>query len=325
MTNSAGAAVQNSVAENAAGEGSGPDNGPAAATSASDVERGSADRFETPSGKNEKTENFPVGSFLLAPEHRPHVATYYAFARAIDDIADDPALPAFEKISRLRGYEAALVNDIPPGEGYDKATALRSSMVETGVPTKHGVDLVAAFIQDAEKNRYATWDELLGYCALSANPVGRYLLDLHGEDPQAYRYSDALCTVLQIVNHLQDCREDLDEIDRVYVIGNWMTKESVVVDDIAGAQLTPGLRKVVDQMLDGCDALMQDARKLPSALQSKRLAMESAVIVRIADRLIALLRAQDPLAMRVKLSKFDVAVAGLSGSIAGFFSSGKGA
>ena len=151
---------------------------------------------ETPSGKGAKDENFPVGSFLLPKRLRPHVATYYAFARAIDDIADNGDLASEEKIRRLTAFDEVLTGRRPAQEGYEKAASLRQSMLETEISTQHGSDLVAAFIQDSRKNRYANWDELLGYCNLSANPVGRYLLDLHGEDKSAYRYSDALCTVL---------------------------------------------------------------------------------------------------------------------------------
>lgn len=279
---------------------------------------------ETPSGKGAKDENFPVGSFLLPKHLRPHVATYYAFARAIDDIADNPALSSDEKIKRLCAFDSALKGEPGFGAEFQKAHALRESMAATNVTTKHGSDLVAAFVQDAQKNRYATWDELLGYCALSANPVGRYLLDLHEEDPVGYRYSDALCTVLQIVNHLQDCADDKRELDRVYVLTDWLAEENGEVDDIDRPALSEGLRAVMDRMLDGCDALMVDARKLPSALTSKHLAMESAIIVRLADRLISLLRKGDPLASRVALSKFDFASAGLRGAAAGFFSAGKG-
>ena len=279
---------------------------------------------ETPSGKGAKDENFPVGSFLLPKHLRPHVTTYYAFARAIDDIADNPALSSDEKIRRLRAFESALKGEAGFGAEFQKAHALRESMAATGVTTKHGSDLVAAFVQDAQKNRYATWDELLGYCALSANPVGRYLLDLHEEDPAGYRYSDALCTVLQIVNHLQDCADDKRELDRVYILTDWLAEENGEVDDIDRPALSEGLRAVMDRMLDGCEALMVDARKLPSALTSKHLAMESAIIVRLADRLISLLRNGDPLASRVALSKIDFASAGLRGAAAGFFAAGKG-
>jgi squalene synthase HpnC len=279
---------------------------------------------ETPSGKGAKDENFPVGSFLLPRRLRPHVAKFYAFARAIDDVADNANLSPEEKISRLRAFDAVLTGETPHSAGYEKALALRESLLETDVTTKHGSDLIAAFVLDATKNRYASWEEVLGYCELSANPVGRYLLDLHGEDKAGYRYSDALCTVLQIVNHLQDCGDDRRELDRVYVIEPWLRGEGGAIEDLDEAQSTTALNTVKHRMLDGCDALMIDARKLPAALTSKHLAMESAVIVRLADRLIALLRAGDPLATRVALSKLDFASAGLRGAVAGFFEAGKG-
>lgn len=250
------------------------------------------------------------------------MATYYDFARAIDDIADNGALPPEDRISRLKAMEAALNGAPGYGAGFEKALMLRASMAETNVSTKHGSDLIAAFVQDCKKFRYDTWEELLGYCALSANPVGRYLLDLHGEDVSGYRYSDALCTVLQIVNHLQDCAEDKRDLDRVYVIRDWLKEEGGEVDMIDAPALTPALRSVMDRMLDGCDALMVDARQLPAALKSKHLAMESAVIVNLAGRLIALLRKGDPLATRVALTKLDFARAGFGGMISGFFKAG---
>ncbi len=280
---------------------------------------------ETPSGKGAKDENFPVGSFLLPKHLRPHVAIFYAFARAIDDIADNADLTPEEKIKRLTAFDAALNGAADYGEAYHKAHALRESLAETGVTTKHGSDLVAAFILDAEKSRYQSWDELIGYCELSANPVGRYLLDLHGEDKAGYRYSDALCTVLQITNHLQDCSDDKRELDRIYVIGDWLAEEGEDFSVVERDAVSPGFRKVMDRMLDGCEELMKDARKLPSALTSRHLAMESAVIVRLADRLIQILRKGDPLARRVALNKVDFASAGLRGGAAGFFQAGKGA
>ncbi|MEM6467341.1 MAG: squalene/phytoene synthase family protein, partial [Pseudomonadota bacterium] len=157
---------------------------------------------ERPSGKSAETENFPVGSFLLPAPLRPHVMAFYGFARAIDDVADAGDLEPDEKIRRLQGFGAALEgqNDDP---AYDKAIRLRASLLETDVPTRHGLDLISAFEQDAVKGRYGSWDELMDYCDRSASPVGRYLLDLHGEDPAGYPASDALCNALQVINHLQ--------------------------------------------------------------------------------------------------------------------------
>lgn len=279
---------------------------------------------ETPSGKGAKDENFPVGSFLLPKRLRPHVATYYAFARAIDDIADNESLSDSEKIKRLKAFDAALRGEAGYGAEYEKAHALRESMRATGVSTIHGSDLVAAFVQDCEKRRYQSWDELLGYCRLSANPVGRYLLDLHGEDKRGYRYSDALCTILQITNHLQDCGDDRRSLDRVYVIEPWLAEARGGIADLDQPSASPALRRAMDRMLDGCEALMADARALPAALKSRHLAMESAVIVNLAGRLIAILRKGDPLATRVALTKFDFAKAGLGGAVTGFFAAGTG-
>lgn len=286
---------------------------------------GEANAIETPSGKGAGDENFPVGSYLLPRALRPHVARFYAFARAIDDIADDPSLPDADKARRLRAFDAALRGEPGYGEAYHKAHRLRESMIETKVPTSHGSDLIAAFIQDCEKRRYQSWEELIGYCEKSANPVGRYLLDLHGEDRSGYRYSDALCTVLQIVNHLQDMKDDKKALDRVYVIEPWLIEEGGDLSDIDGRTESAALRRTINRMLDGCESLMADARRLPSVLTSRSLAMESAVIVRLADRLIALLRKGDPISGRVALTKLDFAVAGVVGAVEGLLAAGKGA
>src|SRR5690606_15026222 len=149
----------------------------------------------------------------------------------------------------------------PAGDrpGLEKATRLRESLAVTGVPAVRGTDLVAAFKQDAVKLRYADWSELLGYCRLSANPVGRYLLDLHGEHPDGYAASDALCTALQILNHLQDCQDDYRKLDRVYLPGDWLAAERLDVAVLDGVASPPGLRRVLDRCLDGVDRLLHEA------------------------------------------------------------------
>jgi len=268
---------------------------------------------ETPSGKSTASENFPVGSFLLPARLRPHVARFYAFARAIDDIADNPALAAADKIARLDGFAAALAGKAA-GPGYEKAERLRESLAATGVTAQHGLDLIAAFKRDAVTLRYADWRELIdGYCMLSAAPVGRYLLDLHGESRDGYRASDALCNALQVLNHLQDCQDDYRQLDRVYLPQDWLAAAGVGVEALDASAAGPGMRRVIDQCLDGTDALIAEAQRLPGQLRSRRLAMESAVIVRIAETLSRLLRRRDPLAGRVKLSKLQFAGCGLAG------------
>ncbi len=278
---------------------------------------GTAATAETPSGKWSGDENFPVGSWLLSARLRPHVAAFYALARTTDDIADNPDLAPDEKLRRLNGFLDALQSDGAADPAYATAARARDSMAACGVTTRHLADLIDAFKQDATRGRYADWYDLMGYCNRSAAPVGRFLLDLHGEDPAHWIASDALCNALQVLNHLQDCKDDYLALDRVYLPHDRMTAHGAVLADLAADRASPALRNVLDDALAGVDDLMVRARMLPGRLRSRRLAMESAVIVRLADRLAALLRAGDPIAGRVALRKSDFAACGLRGILAG--------
>lgn len=279
---------------------------------------------ETPSGKSAQTENFPVGSFLLAPKHRPVVAAFYAFARAADDIADNPALAPDEKIARLNGFERGLDAHGAVDAGYEKAARLAAALRAAELSDRHARALLSAFRQDALKQRYASWAELVDYCTRSADPVGRFLLDLHGEDPAGYRQSDALCTALQVLNHLQDCGEDRREMDRVYVPLDWLAAHGGRIEDLDQPAASPALAKTLAVMLENTRALIAVAKGLPRALRSKTLAMESAVIVGLAERLAQRLDGADPLARRIKLSKWDFLAQGGRGVIWGLLSAGKG-
>jgi len=175
------------------------------------------DSIETPSGKGAAGENFPVGSFLLPRALRPHLAAFYAFARAADDIADNPALAPVDKIARLDRMAKALEGAQGGDSAPEKARRMRESLAVTDVSPRHCLDLLDAFRQDAVKSRYEDWHDLLDYCNRSAAPVGRYLIDLHGEDRALWPPADALCNALQVLNHLQDCGEDYRAMDRVYI------------------------------------------------------------------------------------------------------------
>lgn len=265
----------------------------------------------TPSGKNKGTENFPVGSILIRPDLRPHVHAYYRWARMADDIADNPALAPEDKVARLDLMEAALKD--PARRDVQVAAEMRESLRATNVPEVDCTDLLVAFRWDATKLRYDDWADLMKYCRYSASPVGRYLLDVHGEDPVGKHYSDALCDALQVINHLQDCKDDYLEMNRVYVPLDHLTAEGIGVEALGEPRCSPALRRVLDRLLDETAELMQRARKLPAALRDTRLRCESATIVRLADTLIQHLRRRDPLAERVKLKKPAVAWCAIQG------------
>ncbi len=269
--------------------------------------------IEHGSGKDKGDENFPVGSWLIARRLRPHIHAYYAFARQADDIADAPDLPPLDRISRLDAMADAL-NGIRP-DASPSAARLRDSLAVTRVDPRHATDLLVAFRDDATRLRYPNWDALMGYCSHSAMPVGRYVLDLHGEDPRkVYPPSDALCAALQVLNHLQDCAADLASLDRCYLPDDLLAANGASVDDLRRDRATPGLRRVLDALLDRVDALHATARALPGQVRDRRLRLECAVIVGLSQRLARRLRTGDPLAGRVKLTRGD-AVASLIAAV----------
>ena len=255
------------------------------------------------SGKDRGDENFPVGSRLISAKYRPHIHAYYTFARNADDIADSRTLSPEEKIERLDIMEAVLLGK--RHEGAPSAIKLRESLATTRVPSVHATELLIAFRRDATKNRYATIDELYNYCRYSAVPVGRYVIDLHKESLRCYSSSDALCTALQVLNHMQDCGKDLAELDRCYMPQALLDHFQSSVDDIRGSKETPALRRVFTTLLDRIDRLLLAASELPEIAKDRRLRMETGVIYGLAKRLRRRLSDNDPLAKRVKLSKLD--------------------
>jgi farnesyl-diphosphate farnesyltransferase len=279
-----------------------------ASSSNSDTEYSTA---EHASGKGAGDENFPVGSLLIPPHLRHHVHCFYRFARNADDVADAADLAPIEKLRRLDCMAAAL--DGASGDEAPSASSMRQSLLETGIDPTHCHELLAAFRQDAQKTRYADWQELMDYCRLSAAPVGRYLLDLHGEAKDTWPASDALCAALQVINHLQDCAADYRQLDRVYLPGDWLAEEGIGVDALSESAANAALRRVIDRCLIATQALIDEAQRLPGKVRHLSLRCETAIIVALAQRLVDLLRQQDPVATKVKLRPLAIGAAVVSG------------
>ena len=265
---------------------------------------GAAERLKAPT-KTRFGENFPVASRLVPAALRGHVHAFYLCVRAADDIADDPDRPAAEKTALLEAMDAALQGEGTPDPVTRTAFDLTASLNETGVTNQHARHLLQAFMLDVTKRRYRNWSDLLNYCRCSAAPVGRYLLDLHGEDKSIWPATDALCMALQILNHLQDCKDDYLTLDRVYIPQPWLRAEGIDVDALGADAAGPALRKVIDRTLDRTDELIEQARKAPPLLKNRGLRLETAFITAIAARLSAKLRRRDPVAGRVELNGLD--------------------
>jgi squalene synthase HpnC len=248
------------------------------------------------SGKGHGDENFPVASRLIRPALRGPVLTFYRFARAADDVADHPRASAEDKLSELDRMEAGLGGEAgasPEGE------ALHAVLRARGLTDQHALDLLEAFRRDVTKRRYANWDELMDYCRYSAAPVGRFVLDLHGESRAVWPANDALCTALQVINHLQDCAKDYRALDRVYIPLDVMQANDVGVEALDAACASAALRQVIAGLAQSTGVLLQRSRPFAGQIVDRRLSLEVGVIQALAESLAGRLVRRDPLSERV--------------------------
>ena len=274
-------------------------------------------QVESPSGKDADYENFPVGSWLISPRLRSHVHIFYHFARVIDDVADNSFLTPEEKLVRLSGFHDAIDGFNSDNPDFIAGHRMRSSLIETNSNPKHCFDLIKAFKQDVVKNRYQNWEELIDYCLLSAAPVGRYLLDLHGESADKYFAADALCSALQVLNHLQDCKDDFYDLNRIYLPLAFFKEEAIVYNALKTQRSCRNFRLGIEKILSSTNTLIKDAKSLPRSLLSRRLSMETQSIINIADKLSKKLSENDPLLNRIKLTKTQYLFCCILGGIKG--------
>ncbi|HEY1735476.1 MAG TPA: squalene synthase HpnC [Methylovirgula sp.] len=261
------------------------------------------DALELAATKTHRDENFPVASGLIAAKHRPIILAFYRFVRAADDVADNETLTGPEKIAALDRFEAALLGK---EDGVEAARPLRAMLAERGLSPRHAQDLLHAFRMDAVKQRYANFDELMHYCAYSANPVGRFVLTVHGESERTWPANDALCSALQIINHLQDCGEDYRNLDRVYIPQDAMEREGTNVEALAADKASPALLACIHKVAARTEDLLTNGMELFPVVQNLRLSLETAVIARLAKVLVRGLQTRDPLSEKVHLSKPEV-------------------
>ncbi|MEO8300463.1 MAG: squalene synthase HpnC [Rhizomicrobium sp.] len=256
------------------------------------------------SGKGHNDENFPVASFLIAPRHRPPVLAFYKFVRAADDVADSASAPADEKLALLEQMRLSLVGE---SDFVPEGVALRVILAERGLAPDHALDLLEAFRRDCTKLRYRDWDDLIDYCRYSAMPVGRFVLDVHGESRDLWPANDALCAALQVINHLQDCAKDYRELNRVYIPEPLLAAAGVGVEALGETRANPALVGIIAGLARRNAALLETSRPFARGIKDSRLAMEVDLIQTLADDLNRMLMHRDPLSQPVHHSKMDVA------------------
>nr|CAA60247.1 unknown [Bradyrhizobium japonicum] len=267
---------------------------------------------ELRSGKGDRDENFPVASWIIHPRHRALILAYYNFVRTADDIADHATLPGDQKLAYLDLLEAELLGK---GDTQAEAVVLRRALAEAGMAPRHALDVLIAFRMDVTKLRYENWDEVIHYCRYSAMPVGRFMLDVHGESTSTWAASDPLCAALQINNHLQDCGKDFRELNRVYLPRDALAASGASVEQLGLAQSPPAMLACLQSLAVRNEALLDEGRSLTAEIRDFRLGIDVAVIQAYADRIVRLLKVRDPLRERVHLNKFELLTFSLAGMI----------
>jgi squalene synthase HpnC len=194
-------------------------------------------------------ENFSVASLLLPRSLLPHFHAVYAFCRWADDLADEAGGgPRALALLRWWGDELRRCYDGRPR--HPVLVALCPTVERFAVPMRPFLDLLSAFEQDQLVTRYRTWDQLLGYCRGSADPVGRIVLHLFETfDDEKAAYSDRICTGLQLANHWQDVSRDAD-IGRIYLPGEDMDRFGVAEADVLAKRFTPAFRDLLRNVVE---------------------------------------------------------------------------
>ncbi|MBR1217573.1 squalene synthase HpnC [Bradyrhizobium sp. U87765 SZCCT0131] len=273
------------------------------------------------SGKTHRDENFPVASWIIHPRHRALILAFYNFVRIADDISDHAELQPQQKLDLLDQLEDGLFGR---RDDQPEATTLRLALTERSMAPKHAQDLLNAFRLDITKLRYENWDELIHYCSLSAMPVGRFMLDVHGEDRSTWVASDAICAALQINNHLQDCGKDYRGLNRVYLPRETLEACGASVEQLALDRAPAPLLACIHKLAERTETLLRDGRHLGAEVRDLRLSLEISVIQTYAEKIVRLLQQRDPLSERVHLSKLQFATYSLAALVTGFIRHGSG-
>jgi squalene synthase HpnC len=265
---------------------------------------------ELRSGKTHRDENFPVASWIIHPRHRALILAFYNFVRTADDIADHATLSERGKLNYLDLLEAELLGQ---GDSQAEAVNLRHALAQRSMPPRHALDVLIAFRMDVTKLRYENWDEVIHYCRYSAMPVGRFMLDVHGESTSTWAASDALCAGLQINNHLQDCGKDYRELNRVYLPRDALAAAGASVEALGLERAPAPLLQCLHSLAARTEVLLDQSKSLSAEVKDFRLGLEIAVIQAFADKIVRLLKVRDPLSQTVHLGPMELIAYSLGG------------
>ncbi|MFA7289051.1 MAG: squalene/phytoene synthase family protein, partial [Melioribacteraceae bacterium] len=207
-------------------------------------------------------ENFPVISYFLPKKLRKPVSLLYHFSRTADDIADEGNLSDEERIKNIQNYRDSFSCSLI--ENYDNKfwKALHSIIKEFQLTPKYFYDLLNAFEMDCKKKEFNNFDEILFYCNHSANPVGRIMLEfINIRDEKTLKYSDNICTALQLTNFYQDISLDISK-DRIYIPLDELSKFDITADKFKTKNFNEEFRLLMKFQLKRCNELFYEGKKI---------------------------------------------------------------
>lgn len=237
-------------------------------------------------------ENFHVVSLLLPKRLHQDFYNVYAFCRWADDLGDETGDPqeSLRLLAWWRGELRSLYAGRPPE--HPVFLALAETVARHDLPAQPFEDLIDAFVQDQTVTRYRDWDEVLGYCRRSANPVGRLVLMLCGyRDEERFRLSDATCTALQLANFWQDVTVDLAK-NRIYLPQELLARHGCTEEDLRARRCTAAFRAAMREAVDYAQALFEQGLPLVRMVE-RRLALDIDLFSRGGMKVLDKIRAQD--------------------------------
>ncbi|HED08275.1 MAG TPA: squalene synthase HpnC [Ignavibacteria bacterium] len=251
-------------------------------------------------------ENFPVVSFLIPKRQRKHVAIIYWFARTADDIADEGEVPGEERIKKLNELQKR-VDEIAEGKYQNEIdAALGNTLKINNLSPENLKNLLIAFKQDVTKKRYENFDEVLSYCKYSANPVGRLILELNKiRNDEAIKYSDSICTALQLTNFIQDIEIDYTK-GRIYLPQDEMKKFNVDEKMFGLKENNANLKKLLKFNIERIEKMFEEGKLLIPFLKG-RLKYEIAWTILGGEKILEKIKISDYniFGNRPTLSKID--------------------
>ncbi len=212
-------------------------------------------------------ENFPVASLFLPEEKRPYIQAIYAFSRTADDFADELDRSPQERLDALHTWEQQLQDCYDGHASHPVFIALKETVTNLGIPIDPLKDLLTAFKRDVTQNRYETFDDLLSYCACSANPVGRLVLMMFGyRDDKLFQFSDSICTALQLTNFWQDVAVDQKK-DRLYIPLEDMVTYNYLMESWSDGVMDDNFKRLMKFQVERTREMFYRGAELPSLVE----------------------------------------------------------